>query len=106
MYANVRGPQRSRDEERQRYYRSRPWLRRCRLIHHRGQGTCERCRRAPMRHVHHLRYDRLYNERLTDLWGVCVGCHKYLHGFSDIDPRTLPIPAQGVFSFVSQDGPA
>lgn len=45
----------------------------------REQGICQGCRRAAIQEVHHLTYDRLGDELLTDLVGVCRACHLKFH---------------------------
>jgi 5-methylcytosine-specific restriction endonuclease McrA len=34
--------------------------------------------RGPL-HVHHITYDRLGNEAMADLRGLCAKCHKEVH---------------------------
>jgi 5-methylcytosine-specific restriction endonuclease McrA len=46
----------------------------------RCRGVCEGCGERPARHVHHLTYQRLGEEMLFDLAGVCVRCHEIIHG--------------------------
>jgi len=74
------------NEEYQAYLRSRPWKQRVALVISRGRHVCERCERATIDHVHHLTYEHIFNEPLTDLLGVCEDCHRYLHGYIDHDP--------------------
>lgn len=42
----------------------------------RAQGRCERCGAAPAQDVHHLTYERLGDEPLSDLQALCRRCHK------------------------------
>lgn len=43
-------------------------------------GCCQSCgRKKAKMHVHHLTYDRLYNELLEDLQLLCEACHVELH---------------------------
>lgn len=54
-------------------------LRRSAVIARAG-GCCEGCgRRSAKFQVHHLTYDRLYNEPLEDLQALCPKCHKAKH---------------------------
>lgn len=49
----------------------------------RGHCLCQRCCRLVHQcgiEVHHLTYERLGNEELSDLQIVCAGCHKDIHG--------------------------
>lgn len=34
-------------------------------------------------HVHHVDYDRIGNERFSDLMVICADCHSMLHKFID-----------------------
>ena len=49
-----------------------------------GHNRCERCPDAgPMKetlHVHHLTYERLGQELLSDVLIICRDCHKRIHG--------------------------
>ncbi len=50
------------------------------LITLRG-AKCERCEKKTLKlHLHHLSYDRLYNEEPEDLELLCAGCHATDHG--------------------------
>lgn len=43
-------------------------------------GRCQGCDRETWSlHVHHLTYERLGNERATDVWVVCGSCHLKFH---------------------------
>ncbi len=54
------------------------WAIRKRVIA-RADGVCENCGIGKVAHVHHLTYARKYNERLSDLLGVCIECHSGIH---------------------------
>jgi len=69
-----------------RYMASREWALKRQEVRKRSGGTCERCHRAKMQDVHHLTYERVGGELLTDLLGVCRPCHAFLSAKSDIDP--------------------
>lgn len=73
-------------EKRHAYYCSREWGMLKEKVHRRAGGMCERCYLNPIGAVHHLTYIRLYQERLTDLQGICEGCHAFTHGKSETDP--------------------
>lgn len=45
----------------------------------RSGGKCEGCKTAPVAHVHHLSYENLGNEPLTDLEALCRPCHAARH---------------------------
>ena len=40
---------------------------------------CERCKKAKPLQVHHLTYERIFNERIEDLQALCFDCHKWVH---------------------------
>jgi hypothetical protein len=70
----------------QAYLNSPEWKARRKAVLERCGGVCERCRKYLVDEVHHLTYDRVYNEPLEDLQGVCRPCHAFLHKESGIDP--------------------
>lgn len=43
-------------------------------------NTCEYCKTAPAVHVHHVTYERVFNEDIDDLRGICLDCHESIHG--------------------------
>jgi hypothetical protein len=62
------------------YINSKEWKTNKRTeVLRRSGGVCERCHKWPVVNVHHLTYERLGNELLEDLLGVCTKCHKELH---------------------------
>ena len=63
------------------YLRSEDWknLRAAVLAAPIWQGRCWICQHKKKRDVHHLRYRRLYNVRLSDLIPLCRTCHTTLH---------------------------
>lgn len=74
-------------EERGKYMASREWYAKRNAVIERGGGNCERCRRLPGVHVHHLTYERMGCERLDDLQLLCNPCHEFLHAKRDVDPK-------------------
>lgn len=72
--------------EYQRYLASREWAVLREKVRKRSGGLCERCSRRPMDAVHHLTYERVGHELLTDLQAICNPCHKYLSGKTNRDP--------------------
>lgn len=61
------------------YMRSDKWREKRRQVILRAGGTCERCHLWPIVNVHHLTYERLGDELLEDLLGVCTRCHRSMH---------------------------
>lgn len=70
-------------DDRKRFYneylKSDDWRKLRRKVIERESDLCQGCRGAPIQEVHHLNYDRLGNELLTDLVGVCRSCHLKFH---------------------------
>ena len=72
-------------EEYQEYLKSEHWRKtRARKLEESG-NCCEKCPAKHMLSVHHLTYERLWKELMTDLEVLCDVCHKTAHG---IDIRT------------------
>lgn len=68
------------------YISSEEWIQlKVDLLQQRG-CKCERCekvfKRASKLQLHHLTYDRLFNEKPSDLQLVCRNCHMVLHGLA------------------------
>lgn len=74
-----------------RYMASREWALKRQEIRARSAQKCERCKRREMTSVHHLTYERLGRELLSDLLAVCKPCHEWLSGKSDIDPAEAEV---------------
>ena len=80
------------------YLCSREWSVLKEAVKSRSKGFCERCTINPMDHVHHLTYERKYQERLEDLQACCKQCHEFIHAKSDADPaqdRPIVLPWRG-----------
>jgi len=76
-----RRPHRWADVWRDLYYdylRSPEWWRKRNLVVAQSNGICQ-CGR-PVDDVHHLTYDRVFEEDLDDLVGLCRQCHLRCHG--------------------------
>lgn len=59
----------------EKYLASPQWKQRRLQAFERAGGRCERCGSAVKLEVHHLTYDRLGREELSDLLVVCKPCH-------------------------------
>src|SRR5690348_5248702 len=68
------------------YLSSPEWKAKRKAVKERCSNICERCHRYLVDDVHHLTYDRVYDEPLEDLQGLCAGCHDFQHNHSGIDP--------------------
>lgn len=114
-------------DEYKAYIASQDWFRRraLKLVYAggaRGYVNCEMCSRefpCSRVHVHHLSYERLGCERLSDLQVVCPTCHAivgaypHIHEASDVgnlEPEVLAILARIdsriVVEFVQEQAPA
>lgn len=63
-----------------RYLRSEAWRSRRAKVLKRANGICEKCQKNRAVQVHHLTYDRVGRERLSDLQALCATCHNKTHG--------------------------
>jgi hypothetical protein len=61
------------------YLQSPQWRGLRQRVIERAKSVYERCLKNRITEVHHLTYDRLGNERIEDLLGVCRTCHEELH---------------------------
>ena len=56
---------------------------------------CQRCKRRSNLQVHHLTYERLGHERLTDLQVLCESCHEKAHNlFPTVKDDWEPLKGQ------------
>jgi hypothetical protein len=76
------------------YLASREWALKKEAVRERPGGICERCHSAPIQSTHHLTYERLGNELLEDLQGLCRPCHEFLSAKRDDDPLQTPPATQ------------
>jgi hypothetical protein len=75
-HANNTKPQTSFQKEYERYrQQSARWRAMTLAVEMRAKGMCEICLRAKGTECAHLTYERIFNERMTDLLGVCHKCH-------------------------------
>ncbi len=77
-----------RREWRSRYeqhLRSDKWREICRLVKRRDRGICQECLESVGEHVHHLTYERMGDELLSDLVLLCRGCHEEIHPHMTVD---------------------
>lgn len=62
----------------QLYLLSPEWKQRRIGCYKRAGKHCEGCRRGNRLSTHHLTYERIFNEPLTDLMMLCERCHKFI----------------------------
>ena len=61
----------------------------------RANWVCQRCHKRLATQVHHLTYERVFNELASDLLPVCSTCHREIHfrrPANDNDPGQYPLP--------------
>lgn len=66
----------------QRYYQyleTAAWRIKRDRVMRRASGICEACGAARANEVHHLTYDRVFEEPLYDLVAICSPCHRRVH---------------------------
>jgi hypothetical protein len=61
------------------YLKSAAWLSKRSQALRRAGGRCERCGGAALVEVHHLSYERVYDEPPGDLAALCARCHRTAH---------------------------
>jgi hypothetical protein len=61
-----------------RYLQSPRWRTLARAVRIRAKGKCEICWRWDGEECAHLTYERIFNERMTDVLWVCKRCHREL----------------------------
>jgi hypothetical protein len=61
-----------------RYLQSSRWRTLARAVRIRAKGKCDICLRADGTECAHLTYERVFNERITDLLWLCKKCHRAL----------------------------
>lgn len=79
------GP-RKNDSKYQKYLASREWALKREAVRDRSEDWCEHCGAERQQAVHHVTYERLYNEPLTDLMAVCNPCHEWLSAKRSVNP--------------------
>ena len=62
--------------EYEEYLRSERWRKLRTAVRLRANGKCEICQRRDGVHCAHLTYERIFNERITDLLWACARCHR------------------------------
>lgn len=73
------------------YLLSDEWKSKREIVIKRCGGICQGCGINKVEHIHHLTYERLFDEMLFDLVGVCRSCHQKIHPEKAItSPQTVP----------------
>lgn len=71
------------------YMESPAWRAKRRRVLDRDRHLCQGCLQEIASHVHHMTYDRLFDELLCDLVSLCTPCHQKCHPHKDILGREL-----------------
>lgn len=61
------------------YLASDKWARKRKAILERDKGLCQACLKRQATEVHHLTYERIFDEPMFDLVAICRPCHERLH---------------------------
>ena len=62
------------------YIKSEKWAKKKQELFQEKGKKCELCGSTKHIHVHHLTYERIYNELIIDLQPLCRACHEKEHG--------------------------
>ena len=76
-------------EEKQQYLQSAEWYELRTLVFARDNHTCQSCGSNESLNCHHILYDRLGKEDMSDLTTLCTNCHTTLHKRLGYDRTTL-----------------
>ncbi|GEQ87434.1 hypothetical protein ULMS_29420 [Patiriisocius marinistellae] len=72
----------NRNSKQYKYYEyltSHKWKELREKVKLRDNFLCQECKSEKAEEVHHLTYENIFNEKLSDLISVCSDCHKKLH---------------------------
>lgn len=72
------------------YLRSSHW-RAIRVEKLKAQPRCESCNKSGRLDIHHLSYERLYGELMSDLQALCRSCHNKEHGVVPSVPQKVVV---------------
>lgn|ERR1022692_418120 len=75
------------------YLKQPEWYRRRAVLYKFAAGRCQLCYtdKQPF-HAHHRTYERLAQERISDLILLCAECHKLFHEHRKLDPLAYSRP--------------
>lgn len=63
----------------EKYLQTPQWKAKALIVKERDKYLCQMCLTAKATEVHHITYDRKYNELTSDLISVCHKCHSSIH---------------------------
>jgi 5-methylcytosine-specific restriction endonuclease McrA len=81
------------------YLRSDEWEARRQAVLERADWRCEDCNAELATHAHHHTYERVGEERLSDLEALCPSCHDGRHGTFDKETRDLALEAYTLLTY-------
>ena len=67
------------------YLSTDKWKQKRKQVLDRDKNQCQICKKNEATEVHHLTYDRVFDEELEDLLSVCNLCHLKLHELQPLD---------------------
>lgn len=70
-------------EEYKKYLRSEKWQKIRKSVFSARGKKCEICSKSKWLHIHHLTYERIFNELPEDLQILCRTCHEKAHGITN-----------------------
>ncbi len=73
------------------YLKSQRWRGKTNAVKSRDRWRCRRCGiKNKSLHVHHLTYERIFKEPLTDLISLCRSCHAWIHKAGSVSHFVCP----------------
>ena len=80
-----------------KYIKSKAWRNLRKVVLERDKYACQKCLATgkPL-HVHHLNYNRVGREKLTDLISVCEDCHGLEHENKYLPMDDLSVEYRGI----------
>lgn len=61
------------------YLQSPIWKQKAAIVKERDKYLCQMCLKEKATDVHHITYERIFNELTSDLISVCRSCHSKIH---------------------------
>jgi 5-methylcytosine-specific restriction endonuclease McrA len=68
--------------EYKKYLKSEKWQKLRKSVFSERGKKCEICSKSKWLHLHHLTYERIFNELPEDLQVLCRTCHEKAHGIT------------------------
>ena len=87
-FSSLRDTQFSKNNKKE-YMSSVAWQLKREMVLARDKHSCRSCTSLDRLEVHHITYQRLGNEKLSDLVTVCRDCHQKIHDKYGYNYQTL-----------------